>query len=287
MASFKDVLRKVLPLRTSVFASARAEIAQELDHIKKGIAHSNRQSESLANRISVLEAEEKLTRNTAKELLWAETFNRSISDVSWLKGVSFSPGRWAVGYPFLYVLFRVLSTFKPQNIFELGLGESSKMIASYAAGESDVRHCVVEDDANWIDFFKTSAAGVNFNNTEIVRLDLEMIDHPASTAPVRSYLGFAESFAQKKFDLISIDGPIGADMHDIARIDILELLPGCLEDSFIIMIDDSNRSGEAKMISQVVEKLRQAKIETVTGIYQGEKELTLICSPDNAFYCTL
>ncbi len=63
-----------------------------------------------------------------KEILWAEIF-RSVTDKStWLKNRSFAPGRWALGYPALYILYRILNEMKPKSILELGLGQSTRMI---------------------------------------------------------------------------------------------------------------------------------------------------------------
>ena len=44
----------------------------------------------------------------AREILWAQIFNNTISSSAWLKDASFSPGRAAVGYPFLYACYRIL-----------------------------------------------------------------------------------------------------------------------------------------------------------------------------------
>lgn len=39
---------------------------------------------------------------------------------------------WAVGYDYLSALSRVLQIIEPQNILEMGLGQSSKILMSYA-----------------------------------------------------------------------------------------------------------------------------------------------------------
>lgn len=52
------------------------------------------------------------------------------------------------------------------------------------------------------------------------------------------------AFQGKTFDLILIDAPLGADMKQYSRIAVLESLPECLAEQFVIMIDDTDRSGE-------------------------------------------
>jgi hypothetical protein len=93
------------------------------------------------------------TRIEVKELLWSRIFNDSICNTSWLKNKDLIPGRWAVGYPYLFVLFQALKVSKPKKILELGLGQTSKLISEYSEAFSDVKHIVVEHDDDWINFF--------------------------------------------------------------------------------------------------------------------------------------
>ena len=43
------------------------------------------------------------------ELYWAQIYNSTTQNSAWLTENNFSPGRWAVGYNFLYVMYRILS----------------------------------------------------------------------------------------------------------------------------------------------------------------------------------
>jgi len=74
---------------------------------------------------------------------------------------------------------------------------------------------------------------------------------------------------------------------DYARIDILRILPDCLEDSFIILIDDYNRSGEQEMVKRLETVLKDAGIKFSRGIYSGEKQLAVVTSEDWSFLCSL
>lgn len=78
--------------------------------------------ELLDEKIAKLEA-------ISSENVWANIFNNTISNSPWLKDKSFSPGRWGVGYAYLYVMYRVLNEIRPRRILELGLGQSTRMIA--------------------------------------------------------------------------------------------------------------------------------------------------------------
>lgn len=220
----------------------------------------------------------------ASEAVWAETFNNAISGSTWLKNTAFSPGRWAVGYPALYVMYRVLNEARPKRILELGLGQSTRMIAQYAAAHEDVEHIVVEHDAEWIAFFKNDFA--LSERTKIVQLDREMVPYKDAEA-VRVFKGFQEAFAGQKFDFIFVDAPLASDMKQYARINILSILPECFPDSFVFMLDDSERRGEQNTLTEMKSILEESGIDFCQGRYSGKKDCAVITSPNQRFLTTL
>lgn len=224
------------------------------------------------------------SRRYASEAVWAEIFNNVISGSTWLKNTAFSPGRWAVGYPALYVMYRVLNEARPKRILELGLGQSTRMIAQYAAAHEDVEHIVVENDPEWIEFFQN-----DFQlsvRSQIVCLDWEMVPYKEAEA-VRVFKGFRETFHEQKFDFIFIDAPLGSDMKKYSRIDVLSIMPECLSHSFSILIDDSERTGEKGTISELEQCFQDNSIEFRKGAYFGTKQCAAITSLDRKFLTSL
>lgn len=258
-----------------------------LDQIKK-LREENRQYKDqlaiIEDKIRMLQGDVKRCKGYASETVWAEIFNNVISDSRWLQNTSFSAGRWAVGYQYLYVMYRVLNEIRPQNILELGLGQSTRMIGQYASSHEQVEHFVVEHDPEWIEFFRRDFA--LSERSKIIKLDREMIPFKEAEA-VRVFKGFEEQFSGRRFDFISIDAPFGGDMKQYARIDVLKMLPDCLADSFIIMIDDTERSGETNTVNAMKEQLKQSGITFAVGRYSGNKECTVICSNDLKFVCSM
>ena len=224
------------------------------------------------------------TSHAADETVWGLVFNNAISDSKWLKNKTFFPGRWAVGYQYLYVLFRVLNEKKPKHILELGLGQSTHMISQYVESFSETKHIVTEHDSNWIIFFQAEH-GIS-ERSKILQMDLGKETYLEDDT-VTAYQGFGENLTGKKFDFISIDAPFGGEAKVYARIDTLKILPECLEDSFVIMVDDANRIGEQNTIRKIKETLQDYNIEFASGIYKGNKETYIITSIDNKFLCTL
>lgn len=246
--------------------------------------------QAAAERKQLAEAVEKVRLQSgegaryASEAVWAEIFNNTVSGSTWLKNTAFSPGRWAVGYPALYVMYRVLNEARPKRILELGLGQSTRMIAQYAAAHEDVEHIVVEHDAEWIAFFKNDFA--LSERTRIVQLDREMVPYKDAEA-VRVFRGFREAFAGQKFDFIFIDAPLGGDMKQYARVDVLGLLPECLDGDFVIMIDDAERSGEIRTVAEMRKRLEETGIAHKCGRYSGKKDCVLICGEHSGFLTTM
>ena len=221
---------------------------------------------------------------TTNELVWAQVFNNSIENSSWLLDKSFSPGRWAMGYLELYLLYRVLNEFRPLSILELGLGQSTKMIVQYIKANPDAHHCVVEHDAQWIQFYENNNSIPE--NTTIYQLDREMVPYK-DAQEVRVFSKFKETFEEKSFDFIVIDAPLGGDMKQYSRIDVLSILPKSLKKSFVIILDDAERSGELHAANEITNVLTEEGYKFRTVTYRGEKNVRLWASEDWGFLCSL
>lgn len=220
-----------------------------------------------------------------REAVWSSVFHDTIKESKWLKNRKFSPGRWAVGYAYLYVLYRILDEFKPKNILETGLGQSTQMITQYALSDKLVnKHYVVEHDPQWIEFFCNS--NKISDNTVILQMPLKQKEI-ANSNIIDVYDGFIEKLQGKKFDLISIDAPFGGTDNEYSRIDVLNILPECLSDEFIILLDDYNRNGEKNTAELIKSKLAEANVSYSCGIYRGEKDVFILTSKAMNFFCTM
>ena len=216
------------------------------------------------------------------EVYWAQIYNNTVSNSSWLKNNNFSPGRWAVGYPFLYTMYRVLDEMHPKRILELGMGQTTKMIGQYVAYNSDVEHIVVEQDKDWIKFFTGISPLPTKSN--VIHCDYEYVPYK-SEKNVRIFSNFTDKLQDKSFDFICIDAPIGS--YRYSRIDILNILPQCLSESFILMLDDYNRTGEQNTMREITHCLEQNGITYDTGVYHGEKDVVLLASENNKYFCSM
>lgn len=219
-----------------------------------------------------------------REILSALKFNSTIAESQWLLHKSFSPGEAAVSYAFLYTLYRVLSSVKPKNILEFGLGQSSKMVHQYAHFYN-AQAVTVEHDKEWVDFFLQSKEGDY--PVEIKLLDLETIEIKGEKA--LSYKNCKDAFQGQKFDLIIVDGPFGflPEYKKYSRPQIIELVQGSISDNFIIIVDDYNREGEKNTVNEVFRYFENNGIEYVFREYKSNKSHMLITTPKLKFLTTL
>ena len=205
------------------------------------------------------------------ELYWAQIYNSTIQNSAWLEDKSISPGRWAVGYNYLYVLYRILDDIRPSHILELGLGQSTKIIGQYATFpemSGKIEHVVVEHDTEWAKFFFGRNKSL-CQNTQVVTLPL--IDVEKEGERFKAYDGFQHMIdtMNMRFNVLSIDGPLGSSEH-WGRRDILPCLPDCLDDDFAIIFDDyGQRKSTFHIIEDAEDILRKNDIEFIKGIYPG------------------
>jgi len=171
---------------------------------------------------------------------------------------------------------------KPLHILELGLGQTTKMIGQYARSNSNVSHIIVEEDKDWIKFFD----GMFHlpENSEIIQHEYEYVEFKGKKN-IRTFSEFTTGIQDQKFDFIMIDAPKGSSGY--SRMDVLKIIPQCLHESFVIMLDDYERSGEQNTIKEVLNILDTHNIKYVTGVYSGEKDVIVIASEDNKFFCSM
>lgn len=220
-------------------------------------------------------------RKKTDEITWSAIFNSAIIDSSWFKIKSLNPGRWAAGYPMLYILYRVYNDIKPKSILEFGLGETSKLSYQYHEAFPESELTIIEQDQNWLNFFSKNIHNVIPNT---VLLDIEYRN--VNGFETKTYDGLIEKVKGKKFDFILVDGPWGSD--HFSRYQVVDLAENDhLADKFVIIIDDYDRKGEQETASKLREILKSKGITFVEEAYHGIKSTLLICSGSYKFLASL
>lgn len=225
---------------------------------------------------------EKVTENNKilKELQWAAVFNSTIVGSNWFLNQGISPGRAAVGYPLIYVMYRILNEVKPINILEFGLGQSTKILLQYGKWNNQANITTVEHSYEWIELFlKTNNLPKNHSIKQHDNEEIELFGHPTLSVKDLKY-----TTEDLKYDLIIVDSPYGS--NNFSRPQILQLIEANLNHyNFCIVIDDYNRKGEKETCMEIEKKMKNEKINFNKGIYIGEKEIAIYCSK-NLWYLT-
>lgn len=220
--------------------------------------------------------------NKLNELQWSAVFNQGIQDSSWLKNKSFFPGGWAVGFPFLTLMYRILEIWQPIHILEFGLGESTKMTSQFIKANPETQLTVIEQDENWIGFASKKLQLPSNGNIQHCPLINTIIKNQS----VKSYGNFQEKIQGQKFDMILIDGPHGSPNY--SRYEIISIIENNqLAETFVILFDDTHRIGEKQTLQDIISCLKQKNIDFAQASYKGEKNMSLICSADVKFFSTM
>lgn len=212
------------------------------------------------------------------EAQWADTFHALSRESTWLKDKTFSPGRWAIGYQYLCALYMFLDEMKPKCVLDLGLGQSTRMIAQYAAANPEVRHIVVESSLEWIEFFKGSGF-ILPPNTRIVHCAYGSETFNGVEC-VRVYENFCSSLLGYKFDFVSIDAPLSGDMREFGRVDTVKLIPNGLSNRYAILFDDTGRKPDNAGFRALVDALTANGFSAKIGCFHGLKWCSAVVSED-------
>lgn len=225
-----------------------------------------------------------------KEIFMAEKFNSTIIGSEWFKHKSISPGGYAVDYAFFYTLYRTLSSVKPKNCLEFGLGQTSKMLHQYA-NYYKANAITIEHDKEWIEFFHKSKEGdypINVRQFELFFSKYKGYD-------ISTYRNCAETFKDENahFDFILVDGgpylrdPRNNKLFKYSRPQIIDIVKYCLQDDFVILFDDYTNVGIKNTVKEIFAYFDVNHIEYLFKEYSGSKTHLLITTPSNQFLTSL
>ncbi|MBR1601085.1 MAG: hypothetical protein IJ677_05850, partial [Alphaproteobacteria bacterium] len=197
-------------------------------------------------------------QNCYKELNFANLLHDTLVNSTWLKDKSFSLHGWAANYSFIYMLYRILDNAKPTRILEMGMGQTSRLTSQYIAYcNPNAALDIVENDAGWIATYQPQLA--QNEHTKIHQCDLEFFTY--DNVECRKYKDLNEVVGNTKYDLIIIDGPLGAD-QTLPRSNVLDLIRNDnIAEDFIIIFDDAERKGEQKTIANALALLENKGIK--------------------------
>ena len=217
--------------------------------------------------------------NLNMDNLNAQIFNNLINNSTWVKRKDFIPIKWAANYSLLCILYIILDYFNPKNILELGMGQTTKLTSQYAQNKNkEALVQIIEHDEEWIKYF--SSQFENSENVKTYKKDLETFTIYNSQND--RYSDLQDVIINNKYNLIIVDGPIGANKQ-YPRTNVVDLIPQNLADDFIIIVDDAQRNGEKNTVELIFDKLEKNNIKYFVGYRKASKQQLLITSESCKF----
>lgn len=206
-----------------------------------------------------------------RDLKWANVYHDSIRDKEWLNKLSLNIGRWAGGYSFFYILNRILNDYRPMEILELGLGESSKFISTYLDNSlKESNHTIIEQSSQWENSFNERFTLSARSSVHILPLKQKIV----KGFETKGYEKI-EEFITKKYDLYIVDGPFGSSNY--SRYDILDIMKKMnKKDEFILIFDDLERQGEKQTFDDLIELFKEKEIKVYIQHYDGTKSVAVV-----------
>lgn len=148
-------------------------------------------------------------------------------------------------------IFRIIERREPTSFLELGLGESSKLLAQYA-NAIGANHMIIDEDKDWCVSFLNRHSGI-FRNTKVHISPL--LDAEKDAHKFCAFRNFSGIVGDERFQLIIQHRPRGGTVFP--HMDIGPFLPGILAEDFVILIEHADQPEEQlflRDISDILEK---------------------------------
>jgi hypothetical protein len=177
-----------------------------------------------------------------------------------------SPNGGTASFSLLYILLTILRDEEINNIMELGAGKSSILSTQYAE-QFMKEFSSIDDDEYWLQQVvkKSSYVLPVYAKLSPMTINNKKIDWYECDTP------------STNVDLLIIDGPMAyTNKIKYNRLGILNWIPEVLGNEFIIIVDDSSRTGERLLIKQILKKLGERGISAQTRDIIGANSQTII-----------
>jgi hypothetical protein len=212
-----------------------------------------------------------LTRRTRPELesVYQRIFDRDLDQIGATN--NFYPVANAANYSLLYLILRMMREFSFSSIVELGAGQTSLLFDELRRrGLTDANTLTIEHDQEWAQHVQTRVS----HEVKVV----ELIQYKDKGLAYYGY-DFSDIAFKSEIDLLIVDGP-PAWKRDwtYARHCCLQLLDRLDPSGFIIVLDDTERKGEAVLCDKVAEMLQSRNIIFKRGFIAANKRQAVFAS---------
>lgn len=198
------------------------------------------------------------------EAVYQRIFDRDIERL----GVAneFYPVGSASNYGLMYLITRLIQSFRFRKIVELGAGQTTILLDAFKrCGIFEGTAITVEHDEFWKDFIQA-------------KVGHELKLTPLSNTRFTGGYDFANVSIPSEIELLLIDGPPAAGAEYLSRLSALPLVDLLNESGFVIVVDDAERPGESELVERIGEVLRGKNLNYRIGEVIAAKRQTVIGS---------
>lgn len=211
------------------------------------------------------------TNNKAQAEIRARDLLRRVECVTRWVPVPIYPAGGAAGALLLYVLTRALRELPVTRVLELGAGQTTRLLDSWARAH-DGTVVTFEHDLHWA---TKVAETVDPSRTQVLHLPLE--DYPAPGCSVKWYgVPRDNVLPRRDFDLVVVDGPVGTKRY--SRYGIVERIPEWLNKDWAVIWDDLDRPADLESFGALVNRLRSMNVAHDHVILDGDRTIGLVHS---------
>ena len=170
---------------------------------------------------------------------------------------------------------------QPSQVFELGSGQTTKLLSCYAEKSPSAYILTLEQDYDWVQRIKNQVTH-NYMHSPLCQ---KVFTCKGTGSPITPQ--WYKYMPNKRFNFIIVDGPdnytLGTDHTDFSRSGVLEHIPSILAEQFIVVFDDAERYGEI-MTTKLLSKILDAhNIRFIRFAIHGTKTQIIFCSPELSF----
>lgn len=180
----------------------------------------------------------------------------------------FYPVAGAASYSLFYLLIRITKEFPIKSVLELGAGETTHLFhALVDRGALHAKCITLEHNHEWAERVSKSASH-QIITTRLIERSIDGIE----------YLGydFSPLNSLNDVELLLVDGPpASTESNALARLGAVELVERISPSDFILVLDDTHRSGEMVLIEKIEHALHRRGISFSKGQLITSKRQTI------------
>ncbi len=177
---------------------------------------------------------------------------------------------------------KVLLFFRPARVLELGSGQTTKLLSSYARANPSAYVLTLEQDETWVAHLK---GDVSHDYRYVPLEKREFSCNGTGFHLVTRWYQDIPELHQHPFNYVLVDGPqLGTHGNTkYSRCGILQYMPSILADSFVIVFDDAERYGEMATARALGDILNACGVRFLRFSLHGIKTQVIFCSPDLSY----